>query len=213
MTIAARAVALATVVSCMVLPSWARSAGWFVNDAMAAVIGLVGVLILRDGDASSLGFRLCPARGWRFWLRIALAMGLVVGVLLGLVAAALLLLRRELPIYRADPAELLPRFLLMCVSAPVVEEVVYRSLLISAVRPTVGDRGAIVVSGLTFAVLHWIYGNPSPENQIGGFLLACAYVRSGTILVPLALHAGGNLIVLISQVAAWYWLPASTLPA
>lgn len=34
-----------------------------------------------------------------------------------------------------------------------------------------------------------------------------AFLRSGTILVPLAMHSAGNLMALLAQVANWYWLP------
>lgn len=95
----------------------------------------------------------------------------------------------------------------MCIRAPLLEELVFRSLLALAVQPTLGDRGTIIVGGLLFAVMHIIGGNPSPENQIGGFLLMWAFLRSGTILVPLAWHSAGNLCVYVGQIANWYVLP------
>jgi membrane protease YdiL (CAAX protease family) len=55
-------------------------------------------------------------------------------------------------------------------------------------------------------------GIASPENQIAGFLLAWAFLKIGTILVPLAMHSAGNLIALASHVAAWYWFPEGQLP-
>jgi len=67
-----------------------------------------------------------------------------------------------------------------------------------------GPRGTIVASGLLFGALHVLYGNPGPDNLLAGFLLAWTYLRSGSILVPFALHALGNLGVLASWVALWY---------
>jgi membrane protease YdiL (CAAX protease family) len=96
----------------------------------------------------------------------------------------------------------------MCVFAPVVEGLLFRSLLIFAVRPTLGDYGAIIASGLLFAAIHVIGGNPSPENQIAGFVFAWAYLRSGTILVPLSWHAAGNVLAFGAQVANWHFMPA-----
>jgi uncharacterized protein len=66
--------------------------------------------------------------------------------------------------------------------------------------------GAVAASGLLFGALHFAYGNPSPENLAGGFFLAWAYLKSGTILVPLLLHSLGNLCAVAGQVAGWYWL-------
>ena len=54
-------------------------------------------------------------------------------------------------------------------------------------------------SGLLFGGLHVLYGNPGPDNLVAGFFLAWAILKSGSILVPLALHALGNLCV----IAAW----------
>ena len=50
------------------------------------------------------------------------------------------------------------------------------------------------------------YGNPSPENLVGGFFLAWAYLKSDSIIVPVVLHGLGNLAALAGQVATWYWL-------
>ena len=96
-------------------------------------------------------------------------------------------------------------FLHMCVAAPVLEETLYRLLVCV---PLAGWRRpwlAIAASGLLFAALHFLYGNPSPENMIGGLILAWAYLKSETIVVPVLLHALGNLLVLAMQVAAWYF--------
>jgi membrane protease YdiL (CAAX protease family) len=191
----------------MLTPILNANSQWFWNDATVALIGLVGVLILSNGCTGGLGFRSTPAGGWLRWCRMACWLGAAVGLFLVICATVALAAGWQVPVHRTDPALFVPRLLLMCVYAPVVEELVYRSLVVAAVQPALGDRGAIAASGLLFAAVHWIYGNPSPENQIGGFLLAWVFVRSETILVPLALHGGGNLIVLSGQVAAWYWLP------
>src|SRR5439155_10185900 len=97
-------------------------------------------------------------------------------------------------------------FLRMCVFAPVLEEAVYRLALCVPLAVWLGPWRAIVVSGLAFAGLHVAYGNPSPENLVGGLFLAWAYLKSESIVVPVVLHSLGNLCVLILQVGAWYWL-------
>jgi membrane protease YdiL (CAAX protease family) len=94
----------------------------------------------------------------------------------------------------------------MCLYAPIVEETVFRLLLTAALLPTLGERWTIVASGAAFAIVHILRGNPGPDNLIAGFMLEWAFLRSGTILVPLAFHAGGNLIALTSHVVIWYVL-------
>src|SRR5262249_51528049 len=98
------------------------------------------------------------------------------------------------------------RFLHMCVIAPTVEEAIYRVALCVPLVPLIGGWKTIVVNGIVFAALHFVYGNPHPENLVGGLFLAWAYLRGETIVLPVALHAIGNFIALATQVAGWYLL-------
>jgi uncharacterized protein len=52
-----------------------------------------------------------------------------------------------------------------------------------------------VASGMIFGALHVLYGNPPPDNFIAGSFLAWAYLKIGTIVVPIASHLLGNLCV------------------
>jgi membrane protease YdiL (CAAX protease family) len=92
----------------------------------------------------------------------------------------------------------------MCILAPAVEEGIYRVGLCCGTVGLLRPGGAIAASGLLFGALHVLYGNPGPDNLVAGFFLAWAFLKSGSILVPLALHAAGNLCVLASWIALWY---------
>jgi membrane protease YdiL (CAAX protease family) len=46
-----------------------------------------------------------------------------------------------------------------------------------------------------FAWLHQLYGHLSPDNALAGLLLTWAYLRSGSLAVPIAPHALGNALV------------------
>jgi len=176
------------------------------------LVGVVAILCLNDGAPTALGMKWLPIQGWRYWSRLAAWFGIAIGVVVLVFGGICLLIGKEMPPYRTGPHDLPSQLFFMCVYAPVAEEVVYRSLLATAVFPTVGHTGTIVVSGLVFALIHVLGGNASPENQVAGFLLAWAFLHSGTILVPIAMHSAGNLIALASHVAAWYWFPADQLP-
>lgn len=175
------------------------------ESPLLALTGLVGVLCLSDGHVPLLGLRSSPINGWRSWCRLGLICFLGLAVLLTAYAGVWWMLGWKLPIYRTPPS--LRSLIWMCLYAPVVEETIYRSLLAVALTPTIGVRGTIVVSGLIFAWIHVLRGNPSPENLIGGLILAWAFFRSGTILVPITLHSAGNFFALAGQVAGWYWFP------
>ncbi len=204
--IAARIAALLTVVACFPLPYVSRQLGAEWNHSTIALMGTIAVIILHDGNVSGLGFRRTPLQGWWYWGRMALWLGLWVALIVIVFGVVAFTMSWTIPIYRANPQFLLHYLFFMCLYAPLIEEIVYRSLLAVALHSTLGDQGLIVVSGLVFAAVHWAYGNPSPENQIGGFLLAWAFVRSKTILVPLAMHSAGNLVALMVQVINWYVL-------
>jgi membrane protease YdiL (CAAX protease family) len=174
---------------------------------MPALIGLVALLCLNEGRLPTLGLRLTPIQGWGYWCRMTIKMAVLVAIVLALCAGIALALGWSIPAHRTNPARFLPMFYFMCIYAPISEEVVYRSLLAAACFPMVGSGGTILVSGLVFALIHILGGNASPENQIGGFLLSWAFLRSGSILVPIAIHSVGNLAALVAQFAAWCWLP------
>jgi membrane protease YdiL (CAAX protease family) len=59
----------------------------------------------------------------------------------------------------------------------------------------------VALSGVVFAALHWIVHAADPFNQFGGFLLAWVYLESGSLAVPLALHALANLAFIAESVA------------
>lgn len=176
-----------------------------ISPALLALTGLVAVLCLGDGNVTKLGLRIAPIQGWLYWFRLALWFGLFIAVVLAIYAVVWHTFRWTIPIYRTRPS--LQSLVFMCVMAPVSEEVLFRALLTLAILPTCGQRGTIAVSGIIFAAVHLLGGRASPENLIAGFLLAWAFLKSGTILVPIAMHSGGNFFALAGQAAAWYFYP------
>lgn len=135
---------------------------------------------------------------------------MLVAVALGAVAfAAWALSDKPLSKHLLAKQNLLPALVPMCILAPLLEESLYRAVLCVGVGASLGDRWAIVASGVAFALLHVLYGNPSPESLLGGFVLAWAYLRSGSLFVPLLLHAGGNALVWLAHVGANAFLVGS----
>ena len=170
---------------------------------LLALIGIVAILCLNDADAQSIGLRLVPVRGWKFWCYLAIFFGFVIGGALVICAVIWLIFGWTFPTpYTTRPE--LPPLIFMCFNAPFSEEMIFRVMLTIAVLPTLGERGTIIAGGVVFALLHILSGNPGPDNQIAGFMLGWAFMKSKTILVPIAMHSAGNLIALGSQVAAWY---------
>ncbi|HZT82450.1 MAG TPA: CPBP family intramembrane glutamic endopeptidase [Gemmataceae bacterium] len=86
-----------------------------------------------------------------------------------------------------------------CLVAPLVEELLYRSVLVPALEWLGGGVVALLGSGVAFVLLHLFYGRPAwaaPHYFVAAMLLAWSFRRSRSVVPPLVLHAAGNLLVL-----------------
>ena len=193
----------AVVADIAIVRSWESLAGFRWIPPLAALAALLG---LAGGDRASLGLSFRPARGWKYWLLATLAAGALVGAFSLAVLGMGSLLGWELPVYRRDPASLASALVPMCLAAPLLEELTYRLAVCVPLAALVGPGWTIVASGAVFAAVHFAGGNPGPDNFIAGYILAWAYLKSGSFFLPVLLHALGNLCVLLAQVAAWYLL-------
>jgi membrane protease YdiL (CAAX protease family) len=162
--------------------------------------------ILARGDAASVGLALRPIQGFRYWIKATLVIGIAVGAVIACATLPLVLLGRDVPFLALPPRTAGSYFVRMCIVAPTVEEATYRLAFCTAAVAVIGPRWTIALSGLAFALLHVLYGNPGPDNVVAGFFLAWAYLKSGSILVPVVLHSLGNLCVLAAWVVHWYWM-------
>ncbi|WP_406694380.1 CPBP family intramembrane glutamic endopeptidase [Singulisphaera sp. Ch08] len=168
-----------------------------------ALIASAAHLWLSGGDLPTLGLK-APAGDWRSWCRSVVVIGLAASLSMGALAITWVAAGWRLPIVSLAPGDAGPPFFRMCVFAPLLEETIYRIALCVPLATVVGPRWAIVASGVVFGLLHVAYGNPSPENLLGGFFLAWAYLRCGSVCGPILLHSTGNLIVLAGQIGVWY---------
>jgi membrane protease YdiL (CAAX protease family) len=167
----------------------------------ASVILLVW---LARGDRASLGLVVQLRPNYLYWVKATLGVGAVVA---GFCIAAAFLFRIigfQMPLPARPPGRILSSLVSYCISAPVLEEALYRLVLcVSLVRIT-GPWPTIFASGAIFAGLHFVWGNASPDNFIAGYFLAWSFLKSGSILTPIVLHSLGNLCVLALHVANWY---------
>jgi membrane protease YdiL (CAAX protease family) len=92
------------------------------------------------------------------------------------------------------------------VAFPILEEVLYRGILLPPLEREVGRAGAIAISGLVFQALHLAYGIPLPHYFLGGMILAWVFLRGRSLVFPIALHALWNLFIVgfeVSRSAGW----------
>jgi CAAX protease family protein len=84
----------------------------------------------------------------------------------------------------------------VAVVAPVAEEVVFRGFLLEGLRHSLlGGAGAVVVAALLWASIHLQY-EPFYVGQVFvvGLLLGAARLRTGSIVVPIAMHCFFNSV-------------------
>jgi membrane protease YdiL (CAAX protease family) len=203
--IAAHGVATLAVAADLALVHWAHYHELSEGRGTLAVVALAINFWLVGGDVVSVGLTQ-PAQGWRRWGWLTLLIGSAVAICIAMGIGILWLLGRDVPVHATAPRDIGVALLRMCVIAPVLEETIYRLAICLPLTISLGPWPAILVSGTVFAILHVVYGNPSPENLVGGFFLAWAFLKSASIAVPVVLHSLGNLCALAAQVAAWYWL-------
>lgn len=85
---------------------------------------------------------------------------------------------------------------LVVVVAPLIEEIVYRGVLLSRLRRSMGPNASIVISAAVFAAIHLADPNAIfavPGLFIIGVALGWFALRTGSLSVPFFVHAGVNL--------------------
>jgi len=162
------------------------------------------LVLLAKGDRASLGLVVRLKPSYRYWVKVTLGIGVAVGGFCIVAGFLLWIIGTPLPIPATPPEQILSALGSYCISAPVLEEALYRLVLCVALVRIAGPRWTIFASGAIFAALHFVWGNASPDNFIAGYFLAWVFLKSGSILTPIVLHSLGNLFVLALHVANWY---------
>lgn len=93
--------------------------------------------------------------------------------------------------------------LAFAICAPLSEEVVFRGFLLTGLAAAYRARTAVLVTAAIFAALHVGQYGPWELGSLAvfGALLAVARLRSGSLFVPIAMHAAMNLVALLGTAA------------
>jgi uncharacterized protein len=88
--------------------------------------------------------------------------------------------------------------LLVCLIAPICEELFFRGFCFTALRRWLGLGGGAVATGVIFGLVHLGSADAVflPPLALLGFLLCLLYHRTGSLLPCMALHALNNAIAL-----------------
>jgi membrane protease YdiL (CAAX protease family) len=92
-------------------------------------------------------------------------------------------------------------FMKVAVVAPIVEELIFRGLILKGFRRNYNPLKAVFMSALLFALFHlnlWQF----PATFVLGLLLGWIMIRTNNILLAIIGHSINNLLVLLSIT---YW--------
>jgi membrane protease YdiL (CAAX protease family) len=94
----------------------------------------------------------------------------------------------------------------VAITAPIVEEIVFRGYLFAALTRWKGPWPAAIVSGALFGLAHVFVHPPAVWLSLAvmGFLLALVFWISGSLLPCIALHSANNTLVMAISLG-WTW--------
>jgi membrane protease YdiL (CAAX protease family) len=118
------------------------------------------------------------------------------------------LVSRRLGLEEITPRSFTPlvtalRFAGMVIMAPIAEEVVFRGLLFTRLRATrLGDVGAVVLTAVLFAALHFQYNAAGMTFVlIDGLFYGLVRARTESTPLTMLMHSGGNLFAFLQRLA------------
>lgn len=183
----------------------------FVVPAQAlGTLGAIAVLARRRREwREALAARIVPADA----IGLLIGAGLQIG--LGVIAYLLLveLLDAGLPTQDVveaaaeaiDGGERALVVMALVILAPVSEEMVFRGVLLGALRRTRRDRPAVAISAAAFALLHLLDPNALlavPFLFVVGVVAGHQVIATGRLGRAVTIHAGFNLITVVALLAA-----------
>ena len=85
----------------------------------------------------------------------------------------------------------------LSLAAGLGEEVLFRGLVMGAILLWLGPLPAILASSLLFGALHWVTPAYAAHATLLGLYLGGLYVLTGTLLVPILVHAIYDAVALV----------------
>lgn len=100
------------------------------------------------------------------------------------------------------PANFIWYVVAIFISAPVVEEIAFRGLIMSRLRSTMSATTSIITSALLFALIHIMTGSVLVVGFafVGGLLFGLSYEKTGSLYPAIVAHLGGNIGGLMKDV-------------
>lgn len=101
-----------------------------------------------------------------------------------------------------DPLYLICFIVTAIITAPILEEILFRGLILRSLQ-NFGNVFAIVVSSILFAIFHGNFEQAIPAFFIG-FILGMDAIRTNSIIASIIIHALNNGFLVLSQILSNY---------
>lgn len=167
--------------------------------AYAIELGIVWIVARRAGVgfAESVGLRRVPHLAG--WLAIAVASAVGLRVVATAYSGVMVGMRWLLPGWDSNPMKYFPRttlgsvavVLIVVVGAPLVEETIFRGVLLPSLEGRFGVHWAVGITTVVFTAMHLNLFSFAPVLLVG-WVLAALFVRSRSLWVPIACHSVFN---------------------
>jgi membrane protease YdiL (CAAX protease family) len=160
------------------------------------IILIILVVLIWGNGTSSIGLARCKmVPGLKKGLIWSAGFGVVVSfafvVLLAAGISALTLIQVRLP---PRPSGIALYFLIGGMVGPVAEEVFFRGILYGFLRRW-GVSVALLLSTLIFVLIHPTSHGLPITQAVGGIVFAVAYEVERSLMVPITIHALGNMAI------------------
>jgi hypothetical protein len=180
----------------------------YVQDvAFIATVLILARLGNRRARAADLGLTIPALRPTLKWIGIAIVLYIVFSAAFSAVVNPKEdNLFHSLGIHRDAAGTVAALAVLVCVLAPIAEELLFRGFLFAALLGWRGPWVAAVVVGLLFGGIH-AFGTPAillVQLAVLGFLFCVVRWKTGSILPTVALHAINNSLAFAS-LEHWTW--------
>jgi membrane protease YdiL (CAAX protease family) len=159
------------------------------------ICGILSGVVYLQNSLSAIGWSPSTWRKGIVWGALwSMAFGAVVAIAMGLLYLSgtnpLAIVHSPLP---SQPVQRLLFFIIGGLVAPLAEEICFRGVLYNYFRRW-GVVAALIASTLLFVILHSVHGFPLTQ-LVGGILFALSYEYSKNLMVPITIHATGNLAI------------------
>lgn len=169
--------------------------------------GTIGVIYLRVRQRSSHPLRTLGLRARRAWrligvgiagysvfLTVMVAVAIIIGAIFG-GGIRLAQTAEEIVGSAQSPGEIAVYFVLVCVLAPIAEEVIFRGYVYGGLRRFLPARHAIILGAALFAGVH-LNSDAFLVIALIGALLCLLYERTRSLLPGMIAHGLHNCLVL-----------------